>query len=455
MGCLLNVLLQKKEDDQHQNNQKFQTSSQDIEKESERDLKKEQPKNTQTDNKFDDSEKNKDDLGAKNNSLDGNVDDCWVKDCQKFNYDLIKNIKEKYVNVLLFKNIQFYYNKINSKMKDSNYQDVNIYEIEGFIYLTEYDIHFNPKYKLQRGIFLINLKERKFQLNGQGEEYQGKSTFIKHIGEFKNGEYISEPKNTINDQNTNQQTKRNNQKIIIITDVTTGIQYNTQKIKRKQQVQVQNFWCKYNQLISNNDLDILKNKRWITSSIIDSYVLKLNLDSEDKYFNLKFQERQKIKRILFLPTSLTTNFGVNFDKKKAIYLLEQELLEYSQMNLEITRIYKKIGFPININNFHWYFLLFDAEVEQVQIFDSTSNFNNFQIKNQNLINTLADVLKINIILKQIHKESGKQINGYSCGYHVCNFMKFCQEQQFNNNQKDYQYDEKHIIQILQKIIAKD
>ncbi|CAD8108949.1 unnamed protein product [Paramecium primaurelia] len=444
MGCLQYVLFQKKkkEDDQHQNNQQEKSE-------------REQPKNTQTDNDKDDDSKNKDELGAKNISLNWKVDDCWVKDCQKFNYDLITNIKGKYFNVLLFKNIQFYYKKINSKMKDSNYEDVNIYEIEGFIYQTEYDIHFNPKYKLQRGIFLINLKERKFQLNGQGEEYQGKSTFIKHIGKFKNGEYISEPKNTINDQNTNQQTKRNNQKIIIITDVTTGIQYNNQKIMRKQQVQVQNFWCKYNQLISNNDLDILKNKRWITSSIIDSYVLKLNLDSEDKYFNLKFQERQKIKRILFLPTSLTTNFGVYFDKQKVTYLLEQELLEYSQMNLEITRIYKKIGFPINLNNFHWYFLLYDAEVEQVQIFDSTSNFNNFSIKNENLINTLADVLKIKIKLKQIHKESGKQINGYSCGYHVCNFMKFCQEQQFNNNQKDYQYDEKNIIQILQKIIAKD
>lgn len=35
------------------------------------------------------------------------------------------------------------------------------------------------------------------------------------------------------------------------------------------------------------------------------------------------------------------------------------------MDLEITKIYKKIGFPINKNNFHWIFLLFDAETGEV------------------------------------------------------------------------------------------
>ncbi|CAD8093695.1 unnamed protein product [Paramecium primaurelia] len=379
--------------------------------------------------------------------------DCWTEDYKKFNYDLIKNIKGKYNNLLLFKNIQFYYSQIIRKTKDSLNQDINIYKIEGFIYLTEYDKNWNPKFKLQKGLFLINLKQRKFLLNGQGEEYQGKSTFIKYIGNFKNGEYISEPNNTINIENNNQQTKRNNQKITI-TDMTTGIQYNTEHHNRKQQVQVQNFWCKYNQLISNNDLNLLKNQRWINSSIIDSYVLKLNLESDNQYFDLKFQERQKIKRILFLPTSLTTNLGENFDKQKATYLLEQELLEYSQMDLEITRIYQKFGFPIN-KNFHWYFLFVDAEAGLVQIFNSTSYSNDFFTHNQYLIDTLADVLKINIKLQQIHQESGQQINSYSCGYHVCNFMKFCQEQQFTNNQQQYQYDEKNIIQTLEKIIDKD
>ncbi|CAD8188641.1 unnamed protein product [Paramecium pentaurelia] len=443
MGCLLD-LFGLKEKEKPKENQKLTLSTQSYQKNIEEESKKirkqriQRIKKRKIKRKFIILQKNK---------------DCWTEDYKKFNYDLIQNIKGKYNNLLLFKNIQFYYNKIIRKTKDSLNQDINIYKIEGFIYLTEYDKNWNPKFQLQKGLFLINLKQRKFLLNGQSEEYQGKSTFIKYIGNFKNGEYISESNNKINIENDNQQTKRNNQKIII-TDMTTGIQYNTEHHNRKQQVQLQNFWCKYNQLISNNDLNLLKNQRWINSSIIDSYVLKLNLESENQYFDLKFQERQKIKRILFLPTSLTTNLGENFDKQKATYLLEQELLEYSQMDLEITRIYQKFGFPIN-KNFHWYFLLFDAEAELVQIFDSTLYSNDFFTHNQYLINILADVLKINIKLKQIHKESGQQINSYSCGYHVCNFMKFCQEQQFTNNQQYYQYDEKNIIQILEKIIDKD
>lgn len=66
------------------------------------------------------------------------------------------------------------------------------------------------------------------------------------------------------------------------------------------------------------------------------------------------------------------------------------------MDLAITNIYQRIGFPINKNNFHWYFLLFDAETEIVQIFDSTLNSNYYFIHDKKLIDTLAECLNIKI-----------------------------------------------------------
>ncbi|CAD8065853.1 unnamed protein product [Paramecium sonneborni] len=379
-----------------------------------------------------------------NQSLEKNIMEIWIKDCNQFKYDLIQNKNGNYENVLLFKNIQFYYDKINSKQE-------KLYQVKGFIYLTEYDQNFNPKYKLQSGNFLVDLNKRKFQLNGEGIEYQGKSKFVKYEGNFKDGEYIHEQKKAFT--NTNQNQKKNNPRIIII-DEATGEQVNAQNIKRQKQKQVQKVWCKYNQQISINDINILQNLSWMTSNIIDSYVLQLNIESENKYFKLNELEKKQVKRILLLPTSLTTNFGDLFDKQKAYNLLEQELLEYSQMNLDITKIYKKIGFPINKINFHWYFLLFDAENGEVQIFDSTSNTYNSQVHNKNIIQTLAEVLKITIQNIEIHKKSGQQRNGYSCGYFICSFMRFLQEQQFLNNQIEYYYKENEIIPILKNTIAR-
>lgn len=37
-------------------------------------------------------------------------------------------------------------------------------------------------------------------------------------------------------------------------------------------------------MISYNDLSILKNRSWITSSTIDSHILSLNINSNDEYF---------------------------------------------------------------------------------------------------------------------------------------------------------------------------
>ncbi|CAD8101524.1 unnamed protein product [Paramecium sonneborni] len=321
------------------------------------------------------------------------------------------------------------------------------YEVEGIIYKTDYDQNKNPTFTIQKGIFLVNLEKKKFLLDGSGVEYCGKSEIIKHNGIFKKGKLLNE--NKINN-NENQILNKKQHQIIII-DTETGEQVNQKRNIRKLTNQVLQIWCKYNQQISIDDIAILDYKRWMTSSIIDSYVLHLNLEGEENYFKQNQQERNKIKRILFLPSSLTTNFGYKYDNKKAEKLIKQELLEYSQMNLEITKIYKKIGLPINERNYHWYFLLFDAESETVEIFDSTSKQNYQNKSNEQLITTLRVIFKISIKQKKIHEESGQQRDGYSCGYHICNFMKFCFEKQFNKN-ISYKYDESKMISILKKIL---
>ncbi|CAD8170483.1 unnamed protein product [Paramecium octaurelia] len=373
----------------------------------------------------------------------------WQMDCNKFKYDLIKLNKDSYFYVLLFVNIQFYHYQ-----RDIITKEVNQYEVDGFLYKTEYDEDFNPKYILQEGRFLINLQRGTFELNGEGVEFLGKSKFRKHEGKFQNGRFISKQQNIIISQNENQPRKINNQKKIIIKDAATGLQINKQQQQnRYQRNHNQDVWCKYNQTFSNNDLNILKNKGWMTSSIIDGYVLYLNFESEKQYFQLQETERKNVQRVLFLPSSLTTNFGKNFTYDKVRKLLEQELLQYSQMNLSIQLIYKKVGIPINQNNFHWYFLLIEFDTK-VEIFDSTQNSITISGHADKLIKTLQEVLQIKCKTIVNSKESGKQRNDYSCGYHVCNYMKFVQQAQFNNNNRRYDYQENKIIQILQELIDK-
>lgn len=64
---------------------------------------------------------------------------------------------------------------------------------------------------------------------------------------------------------------------------------------------------------------------WLTSSLIDSYVEYLNIKSELKVKKLSLEERFKINRILFIPSYVTTSFGLYEDEttymKKAEGLL--------------------------------------------------------------------------------------------------------------------------------------
>ncbi|CAD8138154.1 unnamed protein product [Paramecium pentaurelia] len=391
MGCI-----DDKEDEQKPT--KSQTSSKQIKEEFKNDLQTTQSQNVKESTTY-----YKDDLDhldriSKNKSLDGNTNECWVKDCQKFKYDLINTIKGKYVCVLLFKNIQFYYNKIIRKIKVQQYQDANVYEIEGFIYLTKDDSNFNPKYKLQQGIFFKVLGYRKFnQMNKvknikESQHQQGTLVSLKMENIYLN--------------------QRIQQTILIMISRHKEI---TKKLllQIRQQEYIQNFWCQYNQLISNNDVNILKNKRWITSIIIHSYVLKLNLDSE--------KEIEVQTYIIF------TNYQFYYQLLKQTLIKRRQLIYQNKNYLNIHKWIQKqqefigkLDFQSNKNNCYWYFLFFDAEMGLAQIFNSTQISNDIIKENQKLIDTLAFILKITIESTQIQKQSGEQRNSYSCEYNICN-----------------------------------
>ncbi|CAD8110010.1 unnamed protein product [Paramecium sonneborni] len=62
--------------------------------------------------------------------------------------------------------------------------------MRGKLYNTTYDDNKNPKFIIQMGEFLINLKKKSFLLDGQGIVYQGKSNQLKNKGELKRGVYF-------------------------------------------------------------------------------------------------------------------------------------------------------------------------------------------------------------------------------------------------------------------------
>ncbi|CAD8126849.1 unnamed protein product [Paramecium sonneborni] len=336
--------------------------------------------------------------------------------------------------LILYENIVFYCLFVINNSS-------NQFQIKGKLYSVDFDQNKNPTFKIQEGIFNIDLQKKKFQLIGEGIEYLGKSKIIKFQGQFKNGQIFEiQPSSK---QGLRAQSQEPIRKIIIKEGgkiINNNLKF---QIKQFQPIKL---WCKYNQQINERDIQILNNRRWLTSSVIDSFVLYLNLLSEKQYFKKNQNERQQISRILFLPTSLTTNFGSYYNDEKAKKLFNDELLQFQDINFELKIIYKRIGFPINKHNTHWQFLLFDYEKNQVELFDSLS----FQI-DQNLIQTLSRLLNLENCKQTKNEFSGQQNNGYACGYHVCSFMQHSYDLQFQKNAY-YNYNESEIIQRLQKVI---
>ncbi|CAD8209516.1 unnamed protein product [Paramecium pentaurelia] len=375
-------------------------------------------------------------LGIQNqqNFQERNSITSWNQDCINNGFDKLQIQSSNFNNLIIFINILCYYSEDSIKY---NWNQPNQYECEVKLYQTEYDENNNPKFRFNEGKFLINLKEKTFNLIKSGICFQEQSNFINQdFGEDtiqKNR--IQENKNQqikILDPETNEQLNKSNR---------DNYEYICQQ---QQNIQI---WCKYNQQFSINDLNILTNKLWMTSSIIDSYVLYLNLSSDNKYFSLKQTERKNKKRILFFPSSLTTNFGDDYDIKKVRYLFESEKPQFKDINFQLSLLYHYIGFPVNKKNRHWLFLLFELSSKKVFIFDSLHRSK----QDNKLINSIAQILNLNEIQINVHPHSGQQRDYYSCGYRVCSFMKYYYEKQFQENVQ-YKYKEDDMIGILKDVI---
>ncbi|CAD8130076.1 unnamed protein product [Paramecium sonneborni] len=221
------------------------------------------------------------------------------------NVKVIKIDSIKYDILFLFLNQIFYCCTTNQFQKITQ----ETFKAFGKLYLIEFDPNMNPNYLIQEGCFEIDIKQAIFKLNGQGIEYCQKSNKIKYEGYFEEGCLRN---NKIN--NNQAKSQSNNQSISIVI---------------KDQYQVPS-WCRFNQQINLNDLQIQKSKLWLSSNIIDAFVLYLNLNSEKQYFSLTEVQRNNIQRILFMPTSLTTNFVKPYDFNQAKKIFEEELLQYQE-----------------------------------------------------------------------------------------------------------------------------
>ncbi|CAD8055997.1 unnamed protein product [Paramecium sonneborni] len=368
------------------------------------------------------------------------LDPIMLRDFKNRGYDVIDiRNNSDYVKLMIQINIIFYLSSnqsnINNIIKSADYQ----HQVRGKLYSSFFDSNKNPKYITQEGEFFVDLKNNLFQLNGQGIKYSGKSNNVNEKGEYNKGIKIQTRKSQNKIERKSQSIEP---KTIKIFEVLNG------KLILRNQKKILSTWCKYNQQISLNDLKILRTQGWLTSSIIDSYVLSLNLESQKKYFALNYKERQHIKKIFLVPTSLVTNIGGNYNMTQAIELFQSHFLELQEIKFEFQIMYTKIGFPINSNNVHWYFLLFDLEKNEVEIYDSLSPKPYSQILDLKIISELLMLKSPKI---SFNKNNYEQKDSYSCGYHVCHFMKFCHEKQFQKD-LDYQYDENQMRLILKQVI---
>ncbi|CAD8209472.1 unnamed protein product [Paramecium octaurelia] len=388
---------------------------------------------------------------TKNTTKIGNQFDN-VLNQHKIQFIEINAIDCQFDRLILQTHIRFY-------CKSDSYLQLGLVEkIQGKCYKTLFDSDKNPKFLISEGLFTINLKKQEYILDGEGIKYCGKSEFIENEGVFIQGVF-QEPRG---ERKTASQTLEEisvpKQRAIIIRDesneiiISKSFGYDNEKLK-VDRIQIQ-----YNQQLSEQDFKILSinSKKWVTSSLLDSVVEYFNWKSEIKVNELPLKERLKIPRVLFIPSNVTTSFGEYEDeatyRKKAKGLLQQQLLFYKELNYEMKQVYAKIGFPINVNNAHWVFLLFDLRKEQILLYDSLPSTSIKKCKPGVLIKAIGRFLDLNVGECKIVNHA-KQRDSYSCGYFVSSFMEFEYKLQFKQNYK-YCYDQNKMKTKIRKILRK-
>ncbi|CAD8076460.1 unnamed protein product [Paramecium primaurelia] len=290
----------------------------------------------------------------------------------------------------------------------------------GFSYKVSYDSNFNPKYELYEGEFKNGLK------HGQGKLFGSKSENVIQEGVWQQGEL---KQNQNNDQNNNQQLQQNDDHsthfTIIIKEDDKIIKSNLKRRENQRQIEQ---WIKFNQLISQNDIKILKSKnRWFTSSIIDSFVLYLNIQIDEQYFKIDFNQRKQALRQIFVPSYVFTQMKNN-TKDINIQIFKNHFLEYKKIDYQIEKIYNRINFIVNRNNTHWFLIQLNLKNYQMIVMDSIiykeESYNCFK----DILNTIfqQQITKIVISDQCIH-----QNNGYDCGPYTCLHMLKLSEIQLN------------------------
>ncbi|CAD8127427.1 unnamed protein product [Paramecium sonneborni] len=367
---------------------------------------------------------------------------------QRIYYIKINPIPHGFDRLILQTHLRFYC------QSDTYLKNDSVEQIKGKCYKIKYDENSNPEFKIQEGVFNINSKKEEYHLQ-ISMDYLIDDHSHNQLESIKKQQSLPqnlEDTRKIKQENIDQ--KRD--KIIIMNEKNEILRSKSNEDDGSFKQIYQKIWVVYNQSISDRDESIIKSDstQWVTSSLIDSLVEYLNKKSEQKINEQKLEDRIKINRILFVPSYVTTSFGVCDDiiifTKKAEELLKQEFRFYKELNYDMKQVYGKIGFPVNINNMHWVFLLFDLKNEIITLYDSLRT-------KQNKINPSPFIKAIAKFLNQKFRKCyvdnyEKQKDIYSCGYYVSSFMKFEYKLQFNK-QELYKFTQKEMKRKLRKIVS--
>ncbi|CAD8105314.1 unnamed protein product [Paramecium sonneborni] len=316
--------------------------------------------------------------------------------------DFLVIYSNQYNQQVMLKNNQILYATFNNN-------NFNSYTGKGYFYKETYDHDYNPEYEIYDGEFFNGQK------HGFGKLYSQKSENVIYEGEWRNDKRFPEvSQNMFQDHIIWIQPNIQQEKRIIIRDGDQII--NNKHINFRNHNKVSNEWIKFNQLISQNDIKILMNhKKWFTSSIIDSFVLYLNIKMDKQYFQIQEEQRKHHQRQLFIPSWVFTQMNKDqTDVNRQI--LKNHFLEYQKIDYQIEKIYKRINFVINKNNTHWFLIQLNLDNNEMIVIDSIK----CDIQSYNYVKNIMNPLFSNKIQKiTISDQFKSQNNQYDCGPYTC------------------------------------
>ncbi|CAD8075816.1 unnamed protein product [Paramecium sonneborni] len=246
---------------------------------------------------------------------------------------------------------------------------------------------------------------QKFQKNGKGKLYlkivdkYGNYNLIVKKGLFKNDKYLESglisPKDECLDETIDS-------KITVAQDSQNSI--------------IQNEHYKYNRLINEKDINSISDKNQLRSNIVNGYIQYLQQLDEQLYWDTPPHKREKFQRTIIFQSTCPLD---NYDQFKQI------IKQFRFVKFWL--IYKKIGFVIEHNPNHWYFVEVQLTEEEfnINIYDSIKCSKAFynQIKFQ-LSHLFKKLLNHRLDAKLIIKDNIPQsYNTYDSAVYTCIFAR--------------------------------